>query len=152
MYFKKCGKCAKEIPFGGLYYVCSVSSCRKHTYCSVDCWQLHNEVLSHKAAWSEENRAPKFNPNTTEKKPIEGKRRIISSPKPNISSTTNNANVPMDILVVVSKMKAYVKAKHDINVSGGVNDALSDIIRHACDQAAEKAKIAGRKTLMDRDF
>lgn len=110
--------------------------------------------MSHKSAWAEEERAPKFTPTVVEKKPIEGKRRIVSSPKTssNAPSSPNNANVPVDILVVVSKMKAYVKAKHDLNVSAGVNDALSDIIRHACDQAAEKAKIAGRKTLMDRDF
>lgn len=57
-----------------------------------------------------------------------------------------------DVLVVVSKIKNYVKAKADMNTSGNVAPALSDIIRDLCDQAIERAKQDGRKTIMDRDF
>lgn len=57
-----------------------------------------------------------------------------------------------EILVVASKLKQYIKLKHDLNTAATVFDALSDIIRFECDKAAEKARGEGRKTLMDRDF
>ncbi len=57
-----------------------------------------------------------------------------------------------DVLVVVSKLKAYIKSKADMNTSGNVTDKLSGIIRGLCDQAIEKARQDGRKTVMDRDF
>ncbi|ATH09486.1 hypothetical protein BIY24_04440 [Halobacteriovorax marinus] len=60
--------------------------------------------------------------------------------------------MPKDILVVVSKLKAYVKARGDLNTSADVSDVLSDIIRRECDRAIERAKSDGRKTLMGKDF
>ena len=57
-----------------------------------------------------------------------------------------------DILVVVSKLKSYVRSRSGMNTSGNVAPALSDILRRLCDQAIEKARDAGRKTVMDRDF
>ena len=57
-----------------------------------------------------------------------------------------------DILVVVSKLKAYVRSVSGMNTSGNVASALSDIIRQLCDQAIAKAKADGRKTVKDRDF
>ena len=57
-----------------------------------------------------------------------------------------------EILVVASKLKAYVKNAHGLSTSGNVAAKLSDVIRELVDQAAEKAKSDKRKTLMDRDF
>lgn len=57
-----------------------------------------------------------------------------------------------DVLVVASKLKKYIKDKHNLSTSGNVADRLSDIIRVSVDRAAENAKKDGRKTLMDRDF
>ena len=57
-----------------------------------------------------------------------------------------------NILVVVSKLKAYVKDRAGLNTSGAVAEKLSDIIRKHCDIAIESAKNDGRKTLLDRDF
>ncbi|MFQ6093673.1 MAG: hypothetical protein ACE5OR_13545 [bacterium] len=39
-----------------------------------------------------------------------------------------------------------------MNTAGPVAPALSDIIRRMCDQAIERARGRGRKTVMDRDF
>lgn len=145
-YWRKCATCGKEIPFGGIYQKCSVSSCRKSVWCSVDCWDVHNPVMNHKSSWAEEETAPA-------REPV---RRMVSSPKssPTTSAAASAArgDVPRDILVVASKLKAYVKAKYGINTSGNVMEAMSDIIRHEADKAAEKAIADGRKTLMDRDF
>ena len=57
-----------------------------------------------------------------------------------------------EILVVVSKLKQYIRSVSGMNTAGSVAPALSDTIRNLCDQAIEKAKTDGRKTVMDRDF
>ena len=57
-----------------------------------------------------------------------------------------------EILVVVSKLKAYIRAKAGMSTSANVAPALSEAIRSMCDEAIERAKGDGRKTVMDRDF
>ncbi len=57
-----------------------------------------------------------------------------------------------DVLVVVSKLKKYIKARAELNTSGDVAETLSGIVRGLCDKAIENAKNDGRKTVMDRDF
>lgn len=57
-----------------------------------------------------------------------------------------------EVLVVASKLKAYIKEKGGMNTSAAVLPALSEKIRRLCDQAIEAAKNDGRKTVMDRDF
>lgn len=57
-----------------------------------------------------------------------------------------------DVLVVVSKLKAYVREKSGMNTSANVAPALSNTVRALCDEAIERARKAGRKTIMDRDF
>ena len=57
-----------------------------------------------------------------------------------------------EILVVVSKLKTYIKDQAGMNTSGNVAAALSDKIRELCDNAVESARKDGRKTVMDRDF
>ena len=63
-----------------------------------------------------------------------------------------NSGSEKEILVVVSKLKSYFRSVSGMNTAGSVAPRLSDIIRHLCDQAIEKAKSDGRKTVMDRDF
>lgn len=57
-----------------------------------------------------------------------------------------------EVLVVVSKLKAYIKDKSGMNTSGNVAAKLSDIVRGLCDEAIRRAGDDGRKTVMDRDF
>jgi len=57
-----------------------------------------------------------------------------------------------DVLVVVSKLKTYIRDKAGMNTSGNVASALSDKVRELCDNAVEAARRDGRKTVMDRDF
>jgi hypothetical protein len=61
-------------------------------------------------------------------------------------------DVPREVLVVVSKLKGYIKARSGMNTSDGVVPVLSDEIRRLCDRAIENASRDGRKTVMDRDF
>jgi len=64
----------------------------------------------------------------------------------------NGSQGEKGILVVVSKLKQYIRSVSGMNTAGNVAPALSDTIRKLCDQAIEKAKTDGRKTVMDRDF
>jgi histone H3/H4 len=57
-----------------------------------------------------------------------------------------------ETLVVISKLKAYIKSASDMNTAGNVAPRLSDLVRQMCDQAIERARSDGRKTIMDRDF
>lgn len=57
-----------------------------------------------------------------------------------------------EVLIVVSKLKNYVRTKSGMNTAGNVAAKVSDIVRNLCDEAVERARADGRKTLMDRDF
>jgi hypothetical protein len=147
-YWRKCGSCKKEINYSSIYQVCNVSTCKKLVFCSVDCWNLHNPVMNHKSSWAEENRAPK-KPTNEDLDPsvAPSGRRII------VQSRPAHADLgPPEVLIVASKLKQYVKDKHDMNTAGNVMDALTLRVRYLADRACEKAKAEGRKTLMDRDF
>jgi histone H3/H4 len=56
-----------------------------------------------------------------------------------------------EVLVVMSKVKAYIKAA-GLLTSSTVADALSDKIKALCDAAIANAKKDKRKTVMDKDF
>ena len=57
-----------------------------------------------------------------------------------------------EVLVVVSKVKNYIRAASGMNTAGTVAAKLSEDIRRMCDRAIENARNEGRKTVMDRDF
>lgn len=56
------------------------------------------------------------------------------------------------VLVVASKVKAFIKEKADMNTSASVMEALSRVVERECLKAIENAKRDRRKTVMDRDF
>ena len=66
--------------------------------------------------------------------------------------TQLNDSYPEEVLVVVSKLKAYIKARSGMNTAGSAPAVLSERIRLLCDKAILRAAKDGRKTLMDRDF
>ena len=57
-----------------------------------------------------------------------------------------------DVLIVASKLKGYIKSKGGMNTSDAVMKQLSARVRQLCDQAMDRARAEGRKTVMDRDF
>jgi len=57
-----------------------------------------------------------------------------------------------EVLIVVSKLKSYIKAKSGMNTSDGIVPVLSDLVREVCDRAIESARADGRKTVLDRDI
>ena len=64
----------------------------------------------------------------------------------------SNEETAKEVLVVVSKVKTYIRAKSGMNTSDAVTEALSELVRSTCDQAVERAKSEGRKTVMARDI
>jgi histone H3/H4 len=57
-----------------------------------------------------------------------------------------------EVLVVVSKVKNYIREQSDMNTAGSVAPKISEIIRGLCDRAIESARKDGRKTVMEKDF
>lgn len=57
-----------------------------------------------------------------------------------------------ETLVVVSKIKAYIKNKSGMNTSANAMPALTEVVEKACNEAIANAEKSGRKTVMDRDF
>ncbi|NUM89677.1 MAG: hypothetical protein HUU37_10770 [Bdellovibrionales bacterium] len=57
-----------------------------------------------------------------------------------------------EVLVVTSKVKAFIKEKSQMNTSGSVPEELSKRIIVMLERAIENAQREGRKTVMDRDI
>jgi hypothetical protein len=75
-----------------------------------------------------------------------------SEAKPSEVNRSATAQLPRDVLIVVSKLKAYVRARSGFNTSDRVVEPLSDAVRELCDRAIEKARTDERKTVLERDF
>ncbi len=57
----------------------------------------------------------------------------------------------VEVLVVASKVKSFIKDKGGMNTSGNVPEELSKRVMTLLEKAIENAKNDGRKTVMDRD-
>jgi hypothetical protein len=171
-YYRLCSSCKRELIFGGRYYTCSVSTCNRAkdplTFCSLPCFEAHVPVIRHREAWAEEQKAPsreQWQASEREARDKESaaqaaasaprpERRIVGQ-EPRAAAgpiALSDDGLPRDILIVVSKLKAYIKARSGMNTSDGAMDVLSDIVRQAADKAIQKAAAEGRKTVLDRDF
>ncbi len=157
-YFRVCSICRKPIPFRARYYQCSVSTCNRSRtalfFCSVPCWDAHLPEARHRDAWAEEVTAPTREAFEAEQREAAEAERARMEDKPERERkivTVKSDEVPKDILVVVSKLKAYVKARSGMNTSDAVAEVLSDHLRRLCDLAIDNASADGRKTVLDRD-
>ena len=167
-YWRLCSSCKKEIGFQEKYYACSVSTCnQKRTtlvFCSVSCWDVHLPLARHRSASAIEKHSPsvgEWERQKSEEMPADRKTSSSSHPfpvNPPSDSQTNTVidlhevTQPHDILVVVSKLKKYVRERSGMNTSDSVMKVLSDHLRALCDEGIRNSARAGRKTLMDRDF
>lgn len=167
--WKRCGVCKRDLGFDTDFYECSVSTCtsaRSHpVFCSIGCWDQHVPVMRHRDAWAEQKRSPTrahweasralfgdatagpAAPTAT----ASAHRRIVVDGR----STAPLATGPTpaeDVLVVASKLKAYIRARSGMNTADSVLDELSHVIREHADRAIEHARVEGRRTVMDRDF
>jgi hypothetical protein len=75
-------------------------------------------------------------------------RRVVAAPTP----APGDDDGSDDVLIVVTKLKKYIRARSGMNTSDGVMPVLSAHLRRICDMAIRKAAEDGRKTVLDRDF
>jgi histone H3/H4 len=143
-FWRICSSCKRtQIAFGAKYYECSVSTCTGkrtgYVFCSVQCFETHLPGARHRDAAAVECFAPSR------------QQAMAENSAPSVSTAASTA-ASSEVLVVVSKMKQYIKDKADMNTSGDVADILSVQMRRACDRAIEVARADGRKTVMAKDF
>jgi histone H3/H4 len=138
------------------------------TFCSVPCFQAHVPTLRHRDAWAEEKVAPTREaweaqqreealrePNAESENPGVVRRAVTATTLNNQAAHKEprmSNEVPKEVLVVVSKVKAFIRASSGMNTSDAVTEALSELVRGACEQAVARAKADGRKTVMARDI
>jgi hypothetical protein len=171
----KCSACRNEIAFQRIHWVCSVSTCNRNrtrlVFCSVPCWDSHVAMLRHRDAWAVEARAPSkeaWDKELAEAEPepvraaprvaapvVAPVRRVIGepvpAPAPAAPSGTQLADAEREVLIVVSKLKKYIKDRSGMNCSDSVAEMLSDAVRAICDDAIRVAAKDERKTVLDRD-
>jgi hypothetical protein len=87
-------------------------------------------------------------------------RRIVGAPAPSSAPAPAPASgagvhlhdiVDRDMMIVMSKLKKYIKDRSGMNCSDAVADVLSDHIRILCDDSIRAAGRDERKTVLDRD-
>lgn len=164
--WKRCSTCKKGLAFASPYWVCNVSTCNRGNtalaFCSVDCWDAHVPMVRHRDSWAEEERAPRrdeWERQQREAAAAEARaseratRRIVTPPTASAASpAASNEPIPREILVIASRLKAYIRARSGFNTSDGTLDVLSDRLRALSDEAIRSARAAGRQTVMDRDI
>jgi hypothetical protein len=176
-----CSACRKPIRFGVTHWVCSVSTCNRDrtrlVFCSVACWDSHVATLRHRDAWAVEARAPSRQETAREMRDEPDRRQPVPTARPSTpaapaprpsmpaapasahASVTAHAGGPAlsnrydhdDVLVVVSKVKKYIRDRSGMNTSDAVAEALGAHVRKVCDDAIRNAVRDGRKTVLDRD-
>lgn len=160
-FFRTCNTCKGDIDFGASYYVCSVSTCRRKAtdfaFCSSECWEAHVPLFRHRDSWAEELQAPtgedaaevaRAEAPTRVSTPVDDREGIEPTP----IEWRDRSEISDDVLVVVSKLKAYIRDRSGMKTSDSILPVLSESLRDLCDEAISRAAQAGRKTILDRDF
>ena len=170
----KCSACRNPIPFNAAHWVCSVSTCNRVrtrlVFCTVPCWDSHVAMLRHRDAWAVDAKAPTkdawerelaANPPEPEPAPkpaaAPAVRRVVGDASP-ATAAVAEGNVRLadvtdrDVLIVVSKMKKYIRDRSGMNCGDTVADVLSEHVRALCDEAIRTAARDERKTVLDRDL
>lgn len=139
-------------------------------FCTVSCWDSHVADARHREAWAVEARAPSkaLWEADREHHPVSAPapvvaaapvvRRVIGDVAPgavvSASATASSSLaevVDRDMLVVVSKMKKYIKDRSGMSCADAVGDVLSEHLRAICDESIRAAGRADRKTVLERD-
>jgi histone H3/H4 len=158
-YFKHCSTCKTPIAFGADYFVCSVSTCNRPKigmfFCSLPCWEAHVPEARHRDAWAEHAKAPSHAEHaaTPEVGPVPARSKLVQAePRRVAVAATTRTDQDDGVLVVVSKLKRYIRERSEMNTSDTVTAPLSEHLRALCNEAIRNAARDGRKTVMDRDF
>jgi histone H3/H4 len=174
----KCSACKNPIPYNAAHWVCSVSTCNRkatgYVFCTVSCWDSHVSDARHRDAWAVEARAPTKDawdkelaanppppaaPRPATSVPASApvvRRVVVGEASPATAAAVEGVKLSevsdKDVLIVVSKLKKYIKDRSGFNTSDNVMDLLSEHLRAICDDAIRAAARDERKTVLDRDI
>jgi hypothetical protein len=90
-------------------------------------------------------------PIATPAAPAAPARSVVGESAPAAPGMHLNDIVDRDMLIVVSKLKKYIKDRSGMNCSDAVAEVLSDHIRVLCDDSIRAAGRDERKTVLERD-
>ena len=166
--WKRCSTCKSDIGFDTPCWTCSVSTCNRPrtglVFCSVSCWDAHVPIMRHRDDVGaldarSPTRAQAAAQAAAEAKAQAPAKSSAPKPVPAAPAATRAAapaarapEVPREILIVVSKLKSYIRARSGFNTADACAEVLSDQVRALCDRAIENARRDERKTVLDRDF
>ena len=155
--WKHCSSCKKPIAYGAKHYICSVSTCQTTrffpVFCSVNCWDAHVPIMNHRSsAWAEEAFAPKHAPISSRLPSGGGDSDELRARLMRQMAADQKGTEEKDILIVASKLKKYIRDKSGMSCSADVLEALSDMVRMHANDAIDRARADGRKTVKGRDF
>jgi hypothetical protein len=158
-YWRKCTTCKNLISFGQKYWICSVSTCNRVrtdlVFCDLRCFDAHVPVLNHRDAGAFERKAPLSHETSsaaqTSPAPAPPKQIPQTQASPSHSLLHSDGS-DHDILVVVSKIKKYIKDQSGLSTSDSVMTVLSHKVRDLADHGIKTAYQQARKTVMERDF
>jgi hypothetical protein len=108
----------------------------------------------HRDAWAEQTLAPtraECGATAAEQQSVQTRARVVASPPVPITRVSEPESDD-DVLVVVSKLKRYIRTRSEMNTSDSVATPLSNYLRQLCNEAIRNAARDGRKTVLDRDF
>src|SRR5439155_27217182 len=82
-------------------------------------------------------------------------RRVVGESTPSTAAAVEGIHlsdvVDRDILIVISKLKKYIKDRSGMNCADAVADVLSEHVRVLCDDSIRAAGRNERKTVLERD-
>jgi histone H3/H4 len=110
----------------------------------------------HRDAWAETAKAPSraehmVSVNAAAAPSAPARAKIVQTEATRVATAARTEQED-DVLVVVSKLKRYIRERSEMNTSDTVVAPLSDHLRALCNEAIRNAARDGRKTVMDRDF
>jgi hypothetical protein len=162
--WKRCSTCKSDIGFDTAYWICSVSTCNRPrtglAFCSVSCWDAHVPIMRHRDdAGALDARSPTRAQAAAEAR-AQATPAPVAAPKPTPAAPivrtpappARAPELPREILIVVSKLKSYIRARAGFNTADACAEVLSDQVRTLCDRAIENARRDERKTVLERDF
>ena len=155
--WRSCSTCKKPIEFQQTYYACSVSTCNRtrhgFCFCSVSCWDAHVPMMRHRESWAEQHTAPT-------REAWEREQQTEQAPHKASRATAVHAEAAgssQDVLIVVSKLKQYIKQQAAMHTADTVHGVLSGPAMKRIDQApidrlivTNTIPIAGEKAASDK--
>jgi hypothetical protein len=154
--WRRCSACKQPISFGSTYWTCNVSTCNRERtgliFCSVRCWEVHLPGANHRETWAVEKTAPAAGEDRGGTGSIpESRPAAAPSRAPAAAPPAAKSAVPEEVLIVASRLKAYIRASSGYSTSDRVLEPLSRIVRRLCDEAIRSASREGRTTVLERD-